>query len=102
MRIPWWLFPILLLVAFAAAAALTRFDKDFPFVFAQITIGLVAICVVIPLTGSWVSALYYSLTQQTRSTTVATVGLIIGCLITAPLTMLLGFKLVDMVRKAMS
>lgn len=102
MRIPWWLFPVLLALAFVAAAVITRFDKNFIFLFAQIAIALVAICVVIPWTGNRVNALHYSLTQQPRTPAVAVVGLIIGCVVTAPLTMIIGFKLVDMVRQSMS
>lgn len=101
MRKRWWQYLlVLLIVTLVVAGVATRFDrKDFPYAFAHVAIALLGIGVVIPLTASLVAALHQRATRQPQTTAITILGFLVGCLITAPLTIILAFKALESVRK---
>lgn len=101
MRKRWWQYLLLLLVvALVVAWVATRHDRgDFPYAFAHIVILLLGIGVVMPLTASQVASWHQRITKRPHATAGTILGFLVGCLVTAPLVIALGFRALESIRK---
>lgn len=101
MRKRWWRYLLaLLILALVVAWVATRFDREeFPYAFAHVAIPLLAIGVVMPLTASRVASWHQRVAKRPHATASTILGFLVGCLVTAPLVITLGFRAIDSIRK---